>query len=141
MANRLILGEFGGDYVLRVSRPSRNVLDPNLARKHLAFDSRWPENMNILQAASVPLPPAASNPPRLDIAHPANYPTAPVGFAWTEFGGHVYQLDAGRTAISSMNTNLSMIMTRSQMRVGWSTYFTTRPELTVHYVILRNANG
>lgn len=47
MANRVVLGAFDGAYVLRVSRPGFNVLDPALPPEHLAFDSRWQEAGNV----------------------------------------------------------------------------------------------
>ncbi|MBC2806648.1 hypothetical protein C3Y94_026200 [Rhizobium ruizarguesonis] len=41
MSNRLILGAFDNTFVLRISRPGANVLDPALPVEQLAFDSRW----------------------------------------------------------------------------------------------------
>lgn len=47
MANRVILGDFNGQMVLRVSRPGFNVLDPGLTVDQLAFDSRWAQSVSI----------------------------------------------------------------------------------------------
>ena len=41
MANRLVLGAFDGDMVLRVSRPGYNVLSTGLTAEQISFDSRW----------------------------------------------------------------------------------------------------
>lgn len=53
MANRVVLGAFNGTYVLRVSRPGYNVLDPALPPERLVFDSRWAEANNCFAVGSV----------------------------------------------------------------------------------------
>jgi len=51
MTNRVIFGDFNGEYVLRVSRPGYNVAAA-LATKNLAFDSRWPDALTVHQTGS-----------------------------------------------------------------------------------------
>lgn len=41
MTNRVIMGKFQNDFVLRASIPGYDVLDPNLPPERLVFDSRW----------------------------------------------------------------------------------------------------
>lgn len=53
MANRVVLGSFGGTYVLRVSRPGFNVLDDGLSPNAVAFDSRWSDAGNLYMSGSV----------------------------------------------------------------------------------------
>lgn len=47
MTNRLILGQFDGTYLLRVSRPGFDAMDPNLRPSQLAFDSRWMTTLQV----------------------------------------------------------------------------------------------
>ena len=47
MANRVVLGAFDNTYVLRISKPGFNVLDPNLSAGQLVFDSRWSEYTSV----------------------------------------------------------------------------------------------
>jgi len=48
---RVLLGLFGGEGRLRVSRPGFDVTDPTLGNEQLAFDSAWPEIMSVLAAS------------------------------------------------------------------------------------------
>lgn len=41
MTNRVVLGDFDGTKVLRISRAGNDVLDPDLPKEGLSFDSRW----------------------------------------------------------------------------------------------------
>jgi len=137
MANRVILGEFGGDYVLRVSRPGFNVLDPALPRHHLAFDSRWPENLNIAASGTI-----AYTSSQATINHGMSYPTGPVCLAWFQYGGYIYQIDSAGAAVvydGGVQT-LPMAITQTQVRFD---SFGDRgfPPVTINYLILRNSNG
>lgn len=138
MANRVILGEFGGDYVLRVSRPGFNVLDPALPRQNLAFDSRWPENMNIVASGTLGYSGSAVS----AINHGMGYGTGPACFAWFQYGGYIYQPDllGPQVSFDGGRQSLSMSVTTSQLRFtgGGDRGF---PPVTVHYLVLRNSNG
>lgn len=48
---RVLLGLFGGEGRLRVSRPGFDVTDPTLGNEQLAFDSAWPEILSVLAAS------------------------------------------------------------------------------------------
>lgn len=55
MSNRLVLGNFYDEQVLRIARPGYDVLDKNLKSKFVAFDSRSSEVMNIyLNGSALP---------------------------------------------------------------------------------------
>lgn len=41
MANRLVLGAYGGTFGLRATKPTYNVLDMTVAARNVSFDSRW----------------------------------------------------------------------------------------------------
>lgn len=77
MANRVVLGAFDNDYVLRVSRPGYNVLDPNLSAKQLAFDSRWSQFTTIHSEGVVRFAPHQRY---LTIAHDLGY--RPYAMSW-----------------------------------------------------------
>lgn len=133
MANRVVLGEFDGDYVLRISRPGFNVLSTSLPRQNLAFDSRWPENMNIVTSATVTVSTGTTN-----FSHGMSYTNGPVALAWMQRNGYVYQVDnTGAGAPDSGVTRYtSMLVTQTQLRLQ-----TTLSTATVHYLVLRNSNG
>ncbi|ESY35777.1 hypothetical protein NKK48_01610 [Mesorhizobium sp. C386A] len=52
MANRVLIGSFAGDQVLRISRPGFDVLDDTLDLNSVAFDSRWSEVGNVVMSGS-----------------------------------------------------------------------------------------
>jgi hypothetical protein len=53
MSNRLVLGSFDNTYLLRVSRPGANVLNPSLPVESLAFDSRWTNMFTVVQSGNI----------------------------------------------------------------------------------------
>lgn len=138
MANRVVLGEFGGDYVLRVSRPGFNVLDPALPRHQLAFDSRWPENLNIASRGTF----AFNSGNVFDVSHGMSYATGPVVLAWVEVAGYIYNLATTRALVAASGElhSYEMIVTPTLVRFGYQG-LTGRPNATVSYYILRNSNG
>ena len=136
MANRVVLGEFNGDYVLRVSRPGFNVLDPNLPRHQLAFDSRWPENLNIAARGTFELITT------MDIPHGMTYGTGPVVLSWLEADGYIYCLDAALTQLGG-GGNVHSYQTSvlpSVIRYG-AAGGSGRPTSIISYYVLRNSNG
>lgn len=74
MANRTILGEFDGTYVLRVSRPGADVLNASLSPEFLAFDSRWQDTARVYMSGVVSPWSAIGNDAYIDI---------PLGYAPT----------------------------------------------------------
>lgn len=134
MANRVVLGEFDGDYVLRISRPGFNVLSTSLPRQNLAFDSRWPENMNIVTSATVTVSGAGI----YSVPHGMGYPTGPVAFAWFQHGGYVYQADSigARVTESGFERSVQMFVTATHLQIP-----RTVSSPVVHYLVLRNSNG
>lgn len=134
MANRVVLGEFDGDYVLRISRPGFNVLSTSLPRQNLAFDSRWPENMNIVTSATVTVSGAGI----FSVPHGMSYANAPVGLAWFQQGGYVYQIDSigPRVVESGFQRSIQLFVTSTHLQ-----FPRTGADKTVHYLVLRNSNG
>ncbi|OQM75602.1 hypothetical protein [Manganibacter manganicus] len=58
MANRVLLGNFNGDYKVRISRPGFDVMDANLNNNQLSFTSDSPEIGRIVQRGMINLVPA-----------------------------------------------------------------------------------
>lgn len=138
MANRVILGEFNGDYVLRVSRPGHNVLNTALARKNLAFDSRWPETLQVVNQGRV-FQPAAGTIQSIShggIAHA----TGSVVLMWVEYNGYLTKLDgswganAGHSSFRAWTTN-STIQFRRQNNGS------NHPDVWLQFITLRQSNG
>lgn len=74
MANRIILGAFDGTYVLRVSRPGFDVLNPSLPPEQLAFDSRWQETGNVYMEGTFSI----GNSGAYTVEFGTTFPTPPV---------------------------------------------------------------
>lgn len=134
MANRVVLGEFDGDYVLRISRPGFNVLSTSLPRQNLAFDSRWPENMNIVTSATVTVSGAGI----FSVPHGMSYSNGPVAFAWFERNGYVHQADSiGAQFVDGQNLrSVKLFVTPTHVEIS-----RTVSSTLVHYLVLRNSNG
>lgn len=56
MTNRVIMGKFQNDFVLRASMPGYDVLNPNLPPEQLVFDSRWSKVSSIYMDTWVYVP-------------------------------------------------------------------------------------
>ena len=52
MANRVVIGNFNGEQVCRISRPGFDVLDSALSKDNLVFDSRWVQTSSVLYSGS-----------------------------------------------------------------------------------------
>lgn len=140
MANRMILGSFNGDHVLRVSRPEHNVLNPNLARKNLAFDSQWPETMQVIHSDRVSYP-ASSTANTFSIPHGGlSLSTGAVVLMWLEWGGYMYRLNAQGVGVS--HTTFQGWSTNSHIQV-YRQHNGPNPLVSVHiqFVTLRQSNG
>lgn len=56
MANRVVIGAFDGSYVLRVTKPGHNALDPNVPSTGMVYDSRWATFATIRQDGRLVIP-------------------------------------------------------------------------------------
>lgn len=69
MANRVVIGAFDGTYVLRVSKPGYNALDPDLPSAGLVFDSRWATFAAVHQQGTISLPVTPDTPASTYVYH------------------------------------------------------------------------
>jgi hypothetical protein len=96
MTNRVVIGEFEGTYVLRVSRPGYNAMDPNLPSIGLVFDSRWATFAAIHMNGSVALGVDTSGNERvISIYHGLGFTPYVLGFETANADGHQYAGGSG----------------------------------------------
>jgi hypothetical protein len=143
MSNRLILGAFDSTFVLRVSRPGANVLDPALPVEKLAFDSRWASLAVVHQQGLV-----RGRMARVDMVGPvwtssfivpANYPNLPLVIVsarpeWTDLDWSPSSVGSAFGASYNPNTRQVEIQASAPwwppnantMSWGWFRYFLMR---------------
>jgi hypothetical protein len=141
MSNRVVLGAFDGTYVLRVSRPGFDVLDPNLAKELLAFDSRWDEAGNVYMTGSgvIPTGPGSSQTATIDFGATIDPPPLAIGLieASGPYLGTGYHLMSNMDgAMANTGFQNSIVTTTTQVKL-----ISTEEGKPFFYAVLRNVYG
>lgn len=93
MTQRVILGQFSSQMRLRVSRPGYDVLDPNLTKRQLAFDSTTESNMRVITSGEIIL--AANMTEAAIYTFPNSIAPAPLVLAWVRDSADGWYLPLG----------------------------------------------
>lgn len=137
MANRVVLGAFDGTYVLRVSTPTKNVLDTALSKQDIVFDSRWYNTLNLHQKGSCSIPSGVNNDYITLASWPAlnNNPIVLCYFHHISTGYRYVTLAGG----SSVSYPIRIIPTVNALMARYTGTYTINTDISLRYICFKEA--